>query len=79
MDHRRFIAVKLTLSGAAGLRSKGAQAQGEMLRIGYRKYGTVVLLKEKGTLGASCKGSAIRWPGQSFPAGGTRPQLPTGG
>lgn len=49
-----------------------AQAERETLRIGYQKYGTLILLKARGTLDAALErqGVDVRWT--EFPAG---PQL----
>ena len=48
------------------------QAQAETLRIGYQKYGTLVLLKAKGTLEKrlAAQGVDVQWT--EFPGG---PQL----
>ncbi|BAF89158.1 ABC transporter substrate binding protein [Azorhizobium caulinodans ORS 571] len=52
--------------------SAGAHAQEKVVRIGYQKYGTLILLKNKGLLEAKLKplGYAVRWA--EFAAG---PQL----
>ena len=72
---RRREALALAGLGAAALTSSGrlARAAGEArLRIGYQKYGTLVLLKERGTLEKrlAATGYDVTWT--EFPAG---PQL----
>src|SRR5579859_5461254 len=53
------------------LAQAGSRAE-EKVRIGYQKYGTMLLLKESGALDATLKaqGIAVEW--REFPAG---PQL----
>jgi sulfonate transport system substrate-binding protein len=72
MHRRKFIASALALVGALGLWTKGAQAEDKVLRIGYQKYGTLVLLKEKATLEGELQklGYSVTWT--EFPGG---PQL----
>src|SRR4051794_35209773 len=72
MLRRSFLIAALALAGAAGLWTKGAQAEEKVLRIGYQKYGTLVLLKEKGTLEPALQklGYSVTWT--EFPGG---PQL----
>jgi len=72
MLRRSFLIAALALAGTAGLWAKGAQAEDKVLRIGYQKYGTLVLLKEKGTLEGALKplGYTVTWT--EFPGG---PQL----
>ncbi len=48
------------------------QAQAETLRIGYQKYGTLVLLKAKGTLEKRLAGEGVQVQWTEFPGG---PQL----
>jgi sulfonate transport system substrate-binding protein len=57
---------------AAGLWSPAAQAQDKTLRIGFQKYGTLVILKERGALDKRLKseGYTVTWT--EFPGG---PQL----
>jgi sulfonate transport system substrate-binding protein len=57
---------------AAGLWSPAAQAQDKTLRIGFQKYGTLVILKERGALEKRLKsqGYTVTWT--EFPGG---PQL----
>ena len=57
---------------AANLALPAHAAEADTVRIGYQKYGTLVLLKAKGTLEARLKplGVAVKWT--EFPAG---PQL----
>ena len=57
---------------AAGLWSPSAQAQDKTLRIGFQKYGTLVILKERGALEKRLKsqGYTVTWT--EFPGG---PQL----
>src|SRR5215208_424791 len=72
---RRREALALAGLGAAGAAlaagARGARAAGT-LRIGYQKYGTLVLLKERGTLEGRLgpAGLSVTWT--EFPAG---PQL----
>src|SRR5829696_5058746 len=56
----------------AGLWSPTAQAQDKTLRIGFQKYGTLVILKERGALDKRLKseGYTVEWT--EFPGG---PQL----
>src|SRR4051812_34151134 len=72
MFRRRFLIAALTLAGTAGLWAKAANAEDKVLRIGYQKYGTLVLLKEKGTLEPELRklGYSVTW--SEFPGG---PQL----
>jgi sulfonate transport system substrate-binding protein len=72
MLRRSFLIAALMLAGAAGLWVKGGLAEDKVLRIGYQKYGTLVLLKEKGTLEGALKplGYSVTWT--EFPGG---PQL----
>ncbi|HVY97864.1 MAG TPA: sulfonate ABC transporter substrate-binding protein [Dongiaceae bacterium] len=72
MNRRRWMVAALALLGAAGLWTNGAQAEDKVLRIGYQKYGTLVLLKEKGTLEGEVQklGYSVSWT--EFPGG---PQL----
>lgn len=60
------------VSGLAKPRSAWANASGKTLRIGYQKYGTLVLLKARGTLekNLAAQGVTVSW--LEFPAG---PQL----
>ncbi|AOO79126.1 sulfonate ABC transporter substrate-binding protein [Bosea vaviloviae] len=65
----------LTLSAASlalGLSATGASAQEKTLRVGFQKYGKIVLLKGKGTLEKALEplGYKVTWT--EFPAG---PQL----
>lgn len=66
---QRLCAAALVISFAS---SSGASAAPEVLRIGYQKYGTLVLLKARGTLERrlESQGVAVKWT--EFPAG---PQL----
>ncbi len=62
----------LTLGLAAGLPLRAARAEDKVLRIGVQKYGSLVLLKGKGSLDAALAplGFSVTWT--EFPAG---PQL----
>lgn len=66
---RRGVAALMALGLSLGVLS---QAQAESLRIGYQKYGTLVLLKAKGTLEKrlAAQGVTVQWT--EFPGG---PQL----
>ena len=73
MKRRDFLitaAASLPLAGLLPLRT--AFADDKVLRIGYQKYGTLVLLKEKGTLEGALEplGFSVAW--SEFPGG---PQL----
>mgnify|MGYP000948587839 CR=1 FL=1 len=62
----------LRATGAAALlplRGRSAQAEANIIRIGYQKYGTLILLKEKGFLEEALapRGVTVRWA--QFPAG----------
>lgn len=67
-----LLAAGLATSLAAGLVSAPALAQEKVVRIGYQKYGTLILLKNKGLLEEKLKplGYSVKWA--EFPAG---PQL----
>ncbi|MDI4657516.1 sulfonate ABC transporter substrate-binding protein [Xanthobacter autotrophicus] len=67
-----LLAAGLATSLAAGLVSAPALAQEKVVRIGYQKYGTLILLKNKGLLEEKLKplGYTVKWA--EFPAG---PQL----
>jgi sulfonate transport system substrate-binding protein len=73
MKRREFLmaaAAALPLAGLLSVRT--AFADDKVLRIGYQKYGTLVLLKEKGTLEGALEplGFSVAW--SEFPGG---PQL----
>jgi sulfonate transport system substrate-binding protein len=73
MKRREFLlaaAAALPLVGTLSVRN--AFADSKVLRIGYQKYGTLVLLKEKGTLEGALEplGFSVTW--SEFPGG---PQL----
>jgi hypothetical protein len=71
ISKRRFLAG--TAAGVAlGLAGAGASAQEKTLRVGFQKYGKIVLLKSKGTLEKALEpiGYKVSWT--EFPAG---PQL----
>jgi sulfonate transport system substrate-binding protein len=77
MKRRTLLVAALALLGSAlglsmSLSGKPAQAEDNVLRIGYQKYGTLVILKEKGTLEAALQklGFSVTWT--EFPGG---PQL----
>jgi len=57
---------------AAGLWSPTAQAQDKTLRIGFQKYGTLVILKERGALDKRLKSQGYNVTWTEFPGG---PQL----
>ncbi|MFG1178881.1 sulfonate ABC transporter substrate-binding protein [Xanthobacter sp. DSM 14520] len=67
-----LLAAGLATSLATGLVSAPALAQEKVVRIGYQKYGTLILLKNKGLLEEKLKplGYSVKWA--EFPAG---PQL----
>jgi sulfonate transport system substrate-binding protein len=67
----RFLSI-LSLSVIASTLSPAAQAADDVLRIGYQKYGTLILLKARGTLEKRLAplGVSVTWT--EFPAG---PQL----
>jgi sulfonate transport system substrate-binding protein len=73
MKRREFlIAAAAALPLAGLLPARRAAADAKVLRIGYQKYGTLVLLKEKGTLEGALEplGLSVTWT--EFPGG---PQL----
>ena len=72
MHRRNFLIAALAASGAAGFRIRNAHADAKTLRIGYQKYGTLVLLKEKGTLEGALQPQGITITWTEFPGG---PQL----
>lgn len=69
----RYLA-KMTLAGgiALGIATAAAHAEDKVVRIGFQKYGTLILLKTKGLLEEKLKpqGYTVEWT--EFPAG---PQL----
>jgi sulfonate transport system substrate-binding protein len=70
---RRHLAILASgLAGALALGAGPARAQEKVVRIGYQKYGTLILLKNKGLLEPLLKplGYSVKWA--EFPAG---PQL----
>jgi sulfonate transport system substrate-binding protein len=68
---RKLIVTAIALAGLGGLFATTTAQAGE-LRIGYQKYGTLVILKEKGSLEEKLKplGYTVTWT--EFPGG---PQL----
>jgi sulfonate transport system substrate-binding protein len=68
---RKILLTAIALAGIAGLIGPKA-AEAADLRIGYQKYGTLVILKEKGLLEEKLKplGYTVTWT--EFPGG---PQL----
>jgi len=72
MLRRSFLIAALAWVATVGFWAKGADAEDKVLRIGYQKYGTLVLLKEKGTLEPELQklGYSVTWT--EFPGG---PQL----
>jgi len=74
MDTKRRLGATLLAAAAlmASAANAPAQAPAGTLRIGYQKYGTLILLKARGTLEKrlAAQGIAVRWT--EFPAG---PQL----
>ena len=61
---RRGLAALLAAAVTFGALS---QAQAEDLRIGYQKYGTLVLLKAKGSLEKRLAEQASKCNGRNFP------------
>jgi sulfonate transport system substrate-binding protein len=72
MDRRHFLTTALAVTAGATLGVKAARADAKTLRVGYQKYGTLVILKEKGTLEPVLEklGYSVTWT--EFPGG---PQL----
>ena len=72
ITRRHFAALASGLAGAIALGAAPARAQEKVVRIGYQKYGTLILLKNKGLLEPLLKplGYSVKWA--EFPAG---PQL----
>lgn len=70
ISRRRFALLAAGLAGT--LAAAPALAQEKVVRIGYQKYGTLILLKNKGLLEGKLKplGYSVKWA--EFPAG---PQL----
>jgi len=69
-DYRRRRALGLLSAAALGVFTGAAAAQDKaVLRIGYQKYGTLTLLKGRGTLDQrlAAQGVAVKWT--EFPAG----------
>ena len=56
-------------AGASAALAAPALAQERSLRIGYQKYGTLVLLKGRGTLEQKLRGEGVRVTWTEFPAG----------
>lgn len=71
LTRRLMLTGLAALAAFAGTGATTAQAEQE-IRIGYQKYGTLVILKERGTLDQALKarGVSVRWT--EFPGG---PQL----
>ncbi|MEP9354683.1 sulfonate ABC transporter substrate-binding protein [Xanthobacter sp. KR7-65] len=69
---RSFALLAVGIAGSLVLAGAPARAQEKVVRIGYQKYGTLILLKNKGLLEARLKplGYQVKWA--EFPAG---PQL----
>jgi sulfonate transport system substrate-binding protein len=59
-------------AAASGLLAAPALAQERTLRIGFQKYGTLVLLKGRGILEARLRSHGVRVSWTEFPSG---PQL----
>ncbi|MCL8384113.1 sulfonate ABC transporter substrate-binding protein [Xanthobacter aminoxidans] len=72
ITRRHFAVLASGLAGALALGASPARAQEKVVRIGYQKYGTLILLKNKGLLEPLLKplGYSVKWA--EFPAG---PQL----
>ncbi|MFG1187961.1 MULTISPECIES: sulfonate ABC transporter substrate-binding protein [Xanthobacter] len=72
ITRRHFAVLASGLAGALALGAAPARAQEKVVRIGYQKYGTLILLKNKGLLEPLLKplGYSVKWA--EFPAG---PQL----
>lgn len=72
ITRRHFAVLASGLAGALALGATPARAQEKVVRIGYQKYGTLILLKNKGLLEPLLKplGYSVKWA--EFPAG---PQL----
>ncbi|NMN60674.1 sulfonate transport system substrate-binding protein [Xanthobacter sp. SG618] len=72
ITRRHFAVLASSLAGALALGAGPARAQEKVVRIGYQKYGTLILLKNKGLLEPLLKplGYSVKWA--EFPAG---PQL----
>lgn len=72
INRRRFVLAAAALAGSLTLSAAPASAQDKVVRIGYQKYGTLILLKNRGLLEERLKplGYAVKWA--EFPAG---PQL----
>lgn len=72
ITRRHFAVLASGLAGALTLGAAPARAQEKVVRIGYQKYGTLILLKNKGLLDGLLKplGYSVKWA--EFPAG---PQL----
>jgi sulfonate transport system substrate-binding protein len=66
-NRRRFLSVGLGLAAASALRP--ARAAGGTVRVGYQKYGSLVLLKGRGTLEKALQplGYTVAW--SEFPSG----------
>jgi sulfonate transport system substrate-binding protein len=69
MRHLKTIAVALALTGAALAHPVPAQAADTTIRIGYQKYGTLILLKGKGLLEKKFAGSGVKVVWTEFPSG----------
>ena len=62
-------ALLLGAAAASAALAAPALAQERSLRIGYQKYGTLVLLKGRGTLEQKLRGEGVRVTWTEFPAG----------
>lgn len=72
ITRRRFALLAAGLAGTLAVPGAPALAQEKVVRIGYQKYGTLILIKNKGLLEGKLKplGYTVKWA--EFPAG---PQL----
>jgi sulfonate transport system substrate-binding protein len=69
MRHLKAIAIALALTGAAVAQPMQALAADTTIRIGYQKYGTLILLKGKGLLEKKLAGSGVKVVWTEFPSG----------
>lgn len=64
--------LSVAVAGAMALTTSAAQAEDKVIRIGFQKYGKLILLKSKGTLEKRLEALGVKVTWTEFPAG---PQL----
>jgi sulfonate transport system substrate-binding protein len=65
---RRFVVSAITLAGIAAQSATAVQADEKVVRVGFQKYGKLVLLKAKGTLEKRLEPLGVKVTWTEFPA-----------